>query len=525
VLKRPATDRVNIRPLPSSLLLFTLLIALLAGALNVLAFAPFNFWPLQIISLALLFGLVVRAPERAFLLGWAYGFGCFVFGVYWLYLTMHRFGHLAAPLAALAIILFALLLGVFGAVAMSAGMRLARRWQATPAVTLLLLFPATWMLLEWVRGWIFTGFPWLAAGYAHTGDPLAGFAPIVGVYGVGWLAALIAGTIALAPIKKMPLALAFVVLMVGFGLESVAWTAPSGQPISVRLLQGNVPQNEKFERAQLGSWLMMYEAMLLESPADLIVTPETAIPLLMQQLPPDYIEGLTDFARRTQSHLALGIFSMPAPQQYMNSVIELSPQSAAGAPLYTYGKHHLVPYGEFIPFGFRWFTDMMQIPLGDQAGGAELQAPFAVKDQWVLPNICYENLFGEEIARQLAARYFADLPQPTILLNLSNLAWYDEWLAIPQHLQISQMRALETGRPMLSATNTGATAIINPRGQVVTQLEPYTRGVLAATVQGFHGITPYVRFGNALILALVVLLLGAAWLLCRKNRKPPHEPA
>ena len=511
---------MNIRPLSSFLSRFPLLIALLAGALDVLAFAPFHFWPLQIASLALLFGLVLRTPARAFLLGWSYGFGCFLFGVYWLYLTMHRFGHLPAPLAGLAIVLFALLLGVFGAIAMEAGMRLARRWQATSAVTLLALLPCMWTLLEWVRGWIFTGFPWLAAGYAHTADPLAGFAPIVGVYGVGWLAALIAGTIVLAPIRKTALALALILLVAGFALKSVAWTEPAGRPISVRLLQGNVPQEEKFERAQLGESLMMYEAMLREAPADLIVTPETAIPMLLQQLPPDYIDGLENFAQRTQSHLALGIFSMPTPQQYMNSMIELSPQSAAGAPLYRYGKHHLVPYGEFIPFGFRWFTDMMQIPLGDQAGGAELQAPFAVKDQWVLPNICYENLFGEEIAKQLAARYVAGLPQPTILLNLSNLAWYDEWLAIPQHLQISQMRALETGRPMLSATNTGATAIVNPHGEVVAELQPYTRGALTATVQGFHGVTPYVRFGNALFLVLVALLLGMAWFLGRRNRRP-----
>jgi apolipoprotein N-acyltransferase len=176
-----------------------------------------------------------------------------------------------------------------------------------------------------------------------------------------------------------------------------------------------------------------------------------------------------------------------------------------------------VPFGEFIPAGARWFVEMMKIPLGDFTRGAPLQPAFAVKDQWIMPNICYEDLFGEEIADQIAASYFSGTPQPTILLNMSNIAWFGDSIALPQHLQISQMRALETGRPMLRATNTGATAVIDSKGRVVEQLPPFTRGVLAATVQGASGWTPYILLGNTLPVGLALVMLGSIWLARRKK--------
>ncbi len=200
-------------------------------------------------------------------------------------------------------------------------------------------------------------------------------------------------------------------------------------------------------------------------------------------------------------------------------MIGIAPASASRATpkLYRYDKHHLVPFGEFIPFGFRWFVDMMHIPLGDFTRGAALQAPFAVKDQWVLPNICYEDLFGEEIAGQLRTADANDKPVATMLLNVSNIAWFGDSIALPQHLQISQMRAIETGRTMLRATNTGTTAVIDPAGHVVAQLKPFERGVLTASAQGYSGITPYVFVGNAFIVLLAFALLIAAWRLTRRN--------
>jgi apolipoprotein N-acyltransferase len=364
-----------------------------------------------------------------------------------------------------------------------------------------------------MRGWVFTGFPWAASGYAHHASPLSGFAPLVGVYGIGVLVALCGSCLAMLTQRgRWPaIGLLCALMAAGFGLKQIDWTRPHGNPITVRLLQGNVAQGEKFEAAHINQALALYQGMITAAPADLIATPETAIVLFPQQLPPDYLPGLARFARATGSSLMYGIPLTDGPGLYSNSVAGLGPAGQT----YRFDKQHLVPFGEFVPAGFRWFVDMMRIPLGDFTRGAKVQPAFAVKDQRVLPNVCYEDAFGEEIAGQLRSS-----PAPaTMLLNVSNLAWYGESVAIPQHLQISRMRALETGRPMLRSTNSGATAVIDAKGKVDAVLAPYSRGVLAATVQGMEGTTPYIRFGNLLFLALGALALGAAWISGRKFRK------
>jgi apolipoprotein N-acyltransferase len=298
-----------------------------------------------------------------------------------------------------------------------------------------------------------------------------------------------------------------VVMGAGWGLRTIDWTTPAGNPISVRLLQGNVDQGEKFDTAHLLRILDRYQTLITAQPADLIATPETAIPIWEQSLPPGYVGGLRDWTLRNNSALILGIPLANSATDYANSVVGF----AASSPPYSYDKHHLVPFGEFVPWGFRWVTDIMHIPLGDNRRGAAVQAPFAVKDQLVLPNICYEDVFGEEIAAQLRS----DRPA-TLLLNVSNLAWFGESVAIPQHLQISQMRTLETGRPMLRATNSGATAVIDPKGRIVEQLPFYGQGVLAARVQGMTGMTPFIRFGSYGFLLLGAMALLAAWFSGRR---------
>ncbi|MCA1325184.1 apolipoprotein N-acyltransferase [Herbaspirillum sp. alder98] len=504
------------------------LLAIAAGALNVLAFAPFGLWPLQILALAWLFHGIVATPQagarRHFVRAWLYGFGWSAASVHWLYISMHDYGGMPGWMAALAVALLALYVGLYAGAAAALAVWLRGRWSSSPRILGLLILPALWALSEWLRGWIFTGFPWLVSGYAHTTGPLAGFAPLAGVYGVGWVAALIAGALALlyqalrrrgnvagAMRLGLPLATVLVMLAAGLLLRTVAWTAPAGAPISVRLLQGNVPQEMKFSNEALVSTLSMYEQMISAAPADLIATPETAIPLLPQQLPPDYLERLARFVQHSGSHLMLGIPLSDSPQQYANGVLGFSPDTTSGGMPYRYDKHHLVPFGEFIPPGFRWFVDMMSIPLGDMTRGGPTQAPLAVKDQWVLPNICYEDLFGEEIAGQLRSAYREGRPQASILLNLSNIAWFGDSIALPQHLQISQMRTLETGRPMLRATNTGATAVILPGNGTPQELTPFTRGVLSASVPGYSGQTPYILLGNALVVGLSLLMLLVAW--------------
>jgi len=494
-------------------------ITALAGALCVFAFAPFGWWPIEILGLATLFYQVLRSDgvKSAALIGWAFGFGWTLAGTHWLFVSLHTFGGMPAPLAALAVALLALAMGIYVALAMGGAAWLRKKWALPLPAANLLVLPAMWELFEWIRGWLFTGFPWLSAGYAHNHSPLAGFAAIIGVYGLGWLAAVCAGALLLLFHRTRWRAVALVVAIfgAGIGLGFLHWTYAEGKPITVRLLQGNIPQDEKFNGAHVLDALKQYQDAIMASPADLIATPETAVVMLPQQLPPDYLPTISQFLHKTGSNLILGIPLADSQTAYFNSVIGMTPQT--GAPYYRYDKHHLVPYGEFIPYGFRWFVNLMSIPLGDMTSGREIQPSFAVRQQRVLPNICYEDLFGEEIAAELNHPAGGQKPA-TILLNTSNLAWFGETVAIPQHLQISQMRTLETGRPMLRATNTGATAVINGHGEVLHELTPNTRGVLTATVQGMAGSTPYILWGNGLFLALAALSLGGAWLWARRLR-------
>jgi apolipoprotein N-acyltransferase len=493
--------------------------AALAGGLSLFTFAPFGSWPLQFPLLAFLFYQVGMGTSvrRAALIGWAFGLGWSVAGMHWLYIAMNRFGGLAAPLAALAILLLGAYMGLFASFATGCAAWLRRRWSLPVATFLMLVLPVTWGLSEWMRGWVFTGFPWAASGYAHHASPLSGFAPLVGVYGIGVLVALCGSCLAMLTQRaRWPaIGLLCALMATGYGLRFIDWTQPHGGLISVRLLQGNVAQDEKFEAAHIARALELYRSLITAAPADLIATPETAIVMLPQQLPPDFMPGLAKFAHDSGSSLMYGTPLSDRPTRYTNSIAGIGPSGQT----YRFDKQHLVPFGEFVPRGFRWFVDMMQIPLGDFNRGATIQPPFAVRDQFVLPNVCYEDAFGEEIAGQLR-----DSPQPaTILLNASNLAWYGESVAIPQHLQISRMRALETGRPMLRATNSGATAVIDGHGKVAALLPPYQRGVLSARVQGMAGMTPYIRFGNLLFLALAALSLAAAWIAGRNYRKTAAE--
>lgn len=504
-------------PLASPLLtspLMSYLMPLAGGVLTVFAFAPFGAWPVQIIALALLFAPLLSqdSPWTTARAGWLFGTGAIAAGTHWLYVSLHVYGGLPAVLAVAAVLLLAACLGLLYGLALYGAARLTRGSPA-PSVNALVVLPACWMLADWTRGWIFTGFPWLVTGYAHTDSPLSGFAALAGVYGLGWLAALMAGALALLihqrQANRVALLLLIALPIAGIALQPLRWTQPQGQPLSVRLLQGNVPQEMKFSESQLHATLDLYHQMITEAPADLIVTPETALPVLPSSLPPDYLAQLADFTRTSGSRLLIGTPWTTAPGIYLNSVLGIANGDARA---YRYDKHHLVPFGEFIPPGARWFVDLMTIPLGDFGRGDLVQAPFRVKDQWVLPNICYEDLFGEEIATQVSAATERHAPVPSLLLNVSNIAWFGDTIALPQHLQISRMRTLETGRPMLRATNTGMTAVIDAQGKIQAQLPAYTEGTLSVSVQGTRGTTPYIRLRNALPVGLaLMLLLALAW--------------
>ena len=476
-------------------------------------------WWLQIVSLAVFARLLCQpiSWRRAALWGWVFATAWLAATFWWLFISMHTYAGLAAPLAAAAVLALALFLGSYYAVVSG----LFRAFAPVHKAWAALFFAACWLFAELARGTWWTGFPWGAGGYAHVEGPLAALARWVGVYGIGAVAAALAMGLAQLHLQDLRrtrtwliVAALALLLAAAYGQRACELGALDGVPgcarsvagteggaqaagrVSLALLQGNIPQDEKFQPGTgVALALRWYGESLRSAQAALVVAPETAIPLLPQQLIPGYLEGIAaHFTQGAQAGL-LGIPLGDADLGYTNSALGFAPGQVAP---YRYDKHHLVPFGEFIPPFFRWFTEMMNIPLGDFSRGAVRQPSFAWAGQRFAPNICYEDLFGEE----LAAR-FADAAQaPTVFVNLSNIAWFGDTLAIDQHLQISRMRALEFERPMVRATNTGATAIIDYRGVVTHQLPRFTRGVLYGAVQG-RGMnaaqdgdqrTPYARW-------------------------------
>ena len=466
------------------------------GAASVAAFAPLELYPLALVTFAGLVHLLNAAsPQRAFWTGYAFGLGLFGGGVSWVYVSLHQFGGMPLPLAALATALFCAFLALFPA----AASWLQARIPMAPLVRAALAIPAAWTLLEWLRGWIFTGFPWLSLGYAAVGWPLQGYAPLVGVYGLGFLTLSLAGLawLALRRVRPLTAALAFAALFAsGEALRHVQWTQPAGAPVSVALLQGNIEQDLKFRPERYTPILETYARLAEPTRAKLSVLPETAIPRFYDRIEPEYLLHLERLARRNGGDLLLGVPYRTAQGEYFNSVVSLG-----AAPRQAYHKSHLVPFGEFIPPGFDWVLEVLQIPLSDFSRGGLAQPPISAAGQRIAVNVCYEDAFGDEIARRL--------PEATLLVNVSNVAWFGDSLAPAQHLQIARLRALETGRAHLAATNTGITAAIDRDGRLLGRLPQFREGRLEVSAQGYTGMTPYARWFDwpVLIACLVVLAL------------------
>ena len=495
--------------------------AFFLGALTVAGFAPLYLYPLPVFTVAALFLLwrSAASPRRAAAIGWWFGLGFFLFGVSWVYVSLHTFGAMPAPIAAFFTLLFCAFLALSPAVAAYcfAALRVPM-W-----TKLALVGPAAWTVMEWVRGWIFTGFPWLAPGYSQVPDSaLSGYAPVAGIFSVTFAALMSAGLVAIALGAVLdarraksrldgrrlaaPAAVLIALWSAGYGLKQIVWTTPRGEPVEVTLLQGNIPQEIKWTADGLRTTLNRYRDLALASKAKLIVFPETAIPLFLRDIPSDYLADIADHARHNGGDALIGVPEQLPSGDYYNSVI-----SIGTSPIQAYRKSHLVPFGEFIPLRpvLGWIVGVLAIPLQDFSRGAIDQKPLRVGGQRVALNICYEDVFGEEIIRQL--------PDATLLVNVSNVAWFGRSIAPYQHLQISQARALETGRYMLRATNTGMTGIVDTRGQVVRVAREFTTAAVTARVQGHTGSTPYVRVGNYAVLALCALMLAAAGLYSRRR--------
>lgn len=502
-----------------------------AGLLQALALA----WPfagshqgvalgwLQLLSLSFAAYGVDRCahPKDAFWHMWwfacAWLVGCF----WWLFISMHTYGGMPTALAGAAVLALAASLAfIYGSAAWLYRVIAVRQVGILSKAS---AFAVLWMLAELVRGSLLTGFPWGAIGYAHVDGLLRTWASWVGVYGLCAMAAftamLLGGETGFSRgalrSRMVGWLLAGTCTVVGlYVLKPVSDSNESlpHAPLTVTLLQGNVKQDLKFG-AGVAQSLSDYRQGLLQSRADLVVIPETALPVLPQQLPPGYWQELAQHFSTGEQVALIGMpldakvnpdatFEHRQIRQFTNSVLALQPL-ASGEP-YRYDKHHLVPFGEFVPPLFQWFVRQMHIPMGDFSRGAVVQPALKWRGERIAPNICYEDLFGEELARSFANPEQA----PTILVNLSNIAWFGDTVAIDQHLNISRMRALELGRPMLRATNTGATAIIDAQGVVTHRLPSAVQGALHGQVQGMHGpVTVYARWVS--VLGLWPLVAGA----------------
>ncbi|WP_171588314.1 apolipoprotein N-acyltransferase [Pelistega europaea] len=548
------------------------LILLLAGIVHAQTFSSDLFpasllAPIQLLMLATLFGYIFAQPRYAIRYSFAFSISHFCSGIYWLFISMNTYGGLSAPLAAAAVFLLSFYLSLYPMLAGAIFRYLSKKISSTDRVTKdfnsplsttntgtspstpkaaatvgnAILIASAWALCEWLRGTVLTGFPWLNIAYAHVDGPLSGWASLWGAYGVAWLAAFIAALLVVGVLrfswqKWMLVAL---ILIAGQLVKSFPWSSPIGDALPVRLVQGNIDQHEKFSPiTMLPSIMRNFElanqpAKNPFNPPKVVIFPETIIPTYQNQLPPEIWQHIIDQARVQQATYFIGSAyaedSLSGVPMITNSILVVDGTTPIEA-LYRggvphYDKRHLVPFGEYIPTGFHWFVHALGIPLGDFNLGNRLQANILINQQALAPNICYEDIFGEELLNDLfpttlsTSMGIQPYPGATILFNVSNLGWFGNSSALGQHLQMARMRAVETARPMLRATNTGATAYINEKGDIVDKLPYLQAGVLDVDIQGMTGLTPYAQAKNAPFLIFVVFTLIVATIQRIRKRR------
>jgi apolipoprotein N-acyltransferase len=507
-----------------------LALAFLAGALTVFGYAPFHVALLPVATVATLFWLWQRAetPREAALEGFAFGMGWLGIGISWISVALETFG-VPRAIAFPGMLGLVVYLSLYPALA---GWAVARMTH-TDTKSRLVAAAGAWALAEWLRGTLLTGYGWLAIGYTqllpNTALPLSGFAPVGGVYLVSFaLAACSATLVAMADgiaagrARAVASGLAFIALAMGSGalLARGEWTHAEGAPLTVSLVQGNVAQNLKFDPAFRARNFEIYEQLVARAQGRLVVLPESAFAAFIHEVPHDVLERLAESGRERNGDVVLGLFTMEMPsagddRDADDPLMYNSAISLGTAPPQLYRKHHLVPFGEAIPMRtvFGWFLNrVLNIPLADQAAGAAHQPPFEVAGQRVAINICYEDVFGAELAG--IAR------TATLFVNVTNDVWYGHSIGAWQHNQIAAMRALELGRPMLRATNTGITSAIAHDGRVIAEMPWFEQGILEVEIAGRQGVTPYVVWRDWLVVGLACLALAWAGLSTRRSRRP-----
>lgn len=470
------------------------------GSISILGFSPFNLYLFPLFTLLLFLLINHKNNLYPYMHSISFGLGFFLAGLYWIYISLNIYGQMPSFLAVLSTFLFCLFLSFFFIPLCSLKYRFS-----------ILFLPALFTIIEWIRSFIFTGFPWLSYGYSQIYDsPLSGYFAIIGVHGVTFLILLTVMICYKTIVTKQNMSRLLLILIIisiwfgGYLLKKVKWTTPQGEPISISLVQGNISQDKKWDNAYIKESFNKYIKMIENSTASLIILPETSIPVLQQNIPNQFRERLSQHAKKNNGNILYGVIEKDEGE-YFNSAISVGIHGNQ-----KYQKYHLVPFGEFIPFKTILqfvYENWLNIPFNDISRGPKNQKPLSIEGNKIAINICYEDVFGNEIIKPL--------PEANILVNLSNDAWYGESIASQQHLQISQARAIETGRMMVRATNTGATAIINTDGKLVKQLPLFKEDTLHGYVQGYKGETPYIKYGNFPIVILSFLIL----LYCLLKRK------
>ncbi len=476
----------------------------LAGASLPLAFAPFNIFIFAYFAPLVLFYYWSDAnPKRAALLGFLFGLGLFGVGVSWIYVAIHVHGYAPVPLAVLMTSAFVAFMALYPALQGYVSVKLQQYFGVGRVASVLVLYPTLWVLIEWLRGWFLTGFPWLNLGYSQLNTPLVGIAPLFGVYAVSWLTALTAAmvlVILLTSKHRIRLLLAGVITAVFIGttgLSLIVWTDKQGDPIKVSLIQGNAPQITKWDPDMIQARLDLYANLTRQHwDSDLIFWPENAMTTFYHTLVDDYFKPLVTEAKQHNTDLVVGV-----PVQNLQTGAYYSSFVVPGENPSMYHKRHLVPFGEFVPLEsmLRGLIRFFDLPMSSFSRGSDEQQPLKAAGQLLAPTVCYEDAFGEEVIDLL--------PAATVLINGSNNAWYGDSFAPHQHLQISRMRAVETGRPLLRATTNGISAIIDHKGYIVKRSPQFETYVLNGEVQPRTGATWYVQWGNWPVIVFAFLML------------------
>lgn len=467
-------------------------ISLLSGALFTLAFSPFDYWPLSFLSLTIISWIWLQAKNKSAWYGFLFGLGNFASGVYWVYISLYRFGNAPLIFAILANILLILYLALYPA----AVGYLLQRFSAPRSLQRALLIPLLWLAAEFLRAYLLTGFPWLSVGYSQLHTLLQTLAPLLGIFGTGLFLMLICALAAYSICQRTfyPCFIISLLFALIIACRSLSFTYPIGQPFSVALVQGNAAQLTKFDPKQMQKDMQDYIDLSLQRQEAVIIWPETAVAFMEQDIKEAVLMPLDRLFKERGQAVVTGIPSGNLQGDYYNSVISL------GLAQGQYHKHHLLPFGEFIPFKslFKIFSRYVDMPLGDFSRGEARQSPIYTQGIPAAVSICFEAAFGRQVR-------LGGLPQAQYLINVSNDGWFQGSIAAHQHLQMNQMRALELGREMARATNTGITVFIDSQGKITQSLPQFEQAVLSGWVQPRTGLTPYARFGNKLFIGLWLL--------------------